>query len=219
MVARRRLVAHLTTGWLATAAALVLSAPAAGADSICPTTLPGEVCAVVDAVVSPLVPTPPLPEPLPTVPVAPGPTSPVPSPSSPPSNDGAAPVPSTPPGAGAASPASHPAAPAPAAPVEETARGLDLPALDPAPSSPFVLGSTLTPYATPNDSSQLVATGGLPGGAVGDGDLPRPTGPITLAVLLLAGALGAHGVRWVDRQGAASASARAAGVDTGARQA
>ena len=254
MVAGRRLVTHLTTGSLVTLttfATFSAPAPPAAAGSVCPATLlPGEVCAVVETIVGPLVPTtdstapspvptlPSLPEPLADTPLAPGPTSPVPSPSSPPSNEETAPAPSTPPGAGTASPAPRPAAPPPsstaasgsgddratvAPPVAgEIARGVDLPALI-AGASPFVLGPAPVPTATATGSSadgtsELAAVRSLPGDDLADGGLPRPSAPITLAVLLVAGVLGAHGVRWVDRQTASSA-ASASGVDTGARQA
>jgi hypothetical protein len=43
-------------------------------------------------------------------------------------------------------------------------------------------------------------------GDTGGPSLPRPSTPITLAVLLVAGVLGAHGVRWVDRQTSTSAT-------------
>jgi hypothetical protein len=153
----------------------------------------------------------------------------VPDSSSPPSNEGTAPASSTSPGAGDASPASHPATTNPllggttAAPASvggtrpvvapivngtETARGLELPALsgNGTASSPFALGPAPLPstnagahgisneLAAPLPAARSASTGGDNGG------LPRPGAPITLAVLLVAGVLGAHGVRWIDRE-------------------
>lgn len=164
--------------------------------------------------------------PAPSIPLLPGPTSPVPDPSSPPSNEGTAPASSTSPGAGDASPASHPAATKPlggttagttsvggsrpvVAPIvdgTDTARGLELPALsgNGTASSPFVFGPALLPSTNAGArglSNELAAA--LPAArdaSSGGASLPRPGAPITLAVLLVAGVLGAHGVRWIDRQ-------------------
>jgi hypothetical protein len=163
--------------------------------------------------------------PAPSVPLLPGPTSPVPDSSSPPSSEGPAPAPSTSPGAGDASPASHPATTSPLGgataatasvrgtrPVvsgtdTDTARGLALPALSGSgtPSSPFVLGPAPLPSTNAGArgiSNELAAPLPAARGASSEPgpSLPRPGAPITLAVLLVAGVLGAHGVRWVDRQ-------------------
>jgi hypothetical protein len=151
----------------------------------------------------------------------------VPDPSSPPSNEGTAPASSTSPGAGDASPASHPATTNPllggsagpasvggarpvVAPIvngTETARGLQLPALsgNGTASSPFTLGPAPLPSSNAGAhgiSNELAAPLPATRGAStdGSGGLPRPGAPITLAVLLVAGVLGAHGVRWIDRQ-------------------
>jgi hypothetical protein len=165
--------------------------------------------------------------PVPSIPLLPGPTSPVPDPSSPPSNEGTAPASSTSPGAGDSSPASHPATTnrlagstsassasvggarpvvAPIVNGAETARGFDLPALsgNGTASSPFALGPAPLPTTNAGArgiSNELAAP--LPAArsaSTGGGGLPRPGAPITLAVLLVAGVLGAHGVRWIDRQ-------------------